>query len=143
MTTTGPQRNSATLDYNYLSALYLYYTSNLLCLYIVMIIMKRSQRQWDQLVRAEKVPLLRGCQLYPKPGHPYRFQVYLPPLLCKPCMPHSHRLRAHTLTYFHSISNKVKTPRPSTQLQLYKIKLMIVEYNLEMIKYRRKKRIEN
>ena len=32
-------------------------------------------------------------------------------------MSHSHRLRAHTLNYLHSISNKVKPPRPSTQLQ--------------------------
>ena len=32
-------------------------------------------------------------------------------------MSHSHRPRAHTLIYLHSISNKVKPPRPSTQLQ--------------------------
>ena len=102
------------------TTIYEHYTSIIPAIYydyIVMISMKRSQRQWDQLVRAEKVPLLRGCQLYPKPGQPYRFQVYLPPLLCKPCMFHSHRLRAHTLIYLHSISNKVKPPRPSTQLQ--------------------------
>ena len=32
-------------------------------------------------------------------------------------MSHLHRLRAHTLIYLHSINNKVKPPRPSTQLQ--------------------------
>jgi hypothetical protein len=78
---------------------------------------KQSRTQWDRLVREEDVPLLGDCQHYPKLGHSLRFYLYLSPLLCKPCMSHSHRPRAHTLTHLHSISNKVKPPRPSTQLQ--------------------------
>ena len=68
---------------------------------------KQSRTQWDRLVREEDVPLLGDCQHYPKPGHSLRSYLYLPPLLCKPCMSHSHCLRAHTLIYLHSINNKV------------------------------------
>ena len=78
---------------------------------------KQSRTQWDRLVSEEDVPLLGDCQHYPKPGHSSRSYLYLPPLLCKPCMSYLHRPRAHTLIYLHSISNKVKPPRPSTQLQ--------------------------
>ena len=77
---------------------------------------KRSQ---TQRARQEDASLLWGRQHYRKPGHPYHSSLYLPPLQCKVCMSHSHRLRARTLIYLHSISNKVKSPRPSTQLQLF------------------------